>query len=333
MRHHNFWGDDVFDDLSCHERSQRGSRKLATQIRVREIGRNICFGGGKGGGGGSAPAPDPQIGQAALMNAELGEDWLDFAKEQFTAGNIRQEDMDALTTAVIDQQLATAEQQQEWATEDRERYTETFQPLEDEFIQEAKDYASPERQERLAAEAKADVMSSADQQRQISQRQMASMGLNPASGRFQGVQRSGDLNTALASAGAQNNARNMVRDKGLALKADAINMGRGLPSQASTAAGMGLSAGNYAVGNQQTANQNFYANQGVMNQGFSGAMQGYSNQGNILNNLYGNQVNAWSAQQQANAASAAGTGQLFGSIIGAGASLGGAYMLGPMAAA
>jgi len=64
-----------------------------------------------------------------------------------------------------------------------------------------------------------------------------------------------------------------------------------------------------------------------MNQGFSGAMQGYSNQGNILNNLYGNQVQAWSAQQQANAASAAGTGSLFGSVIGAGASLGSAYML------
>jgi len=64
-----------------------------------------------------------------------------------------------------------------------------------------------------------------------------------------------------------------------------------------------------------------------MNQGFSGAMQGYSNQGNILNNLYGNQVNAWSAQQQANAASAAGTGQLFGSVIGAGATIGGAVIL------
>lgn len=325
MRHHNFWGEDVFDDLSCHERLHKGSRKLAVAIAVREIGRHIAFGGK--GGGGSAPTPDPQIGQAALMNAQLGEDWLDFAKEQFTAGNIRQEDMDALTTAVIDQQLATAEQQQDWAKEDRARYKDTFQPLEDEFIQEAKDYASPERQERLAAEAKADVMSAADQQKFISQRQMASMGLNPNSGRFQGVTRSGDLNTALASAGAQNNARNAVRDKGLALKADAINMGRGLPSQASTAAGLGLNAGNAAVGNQMQANQNFYANNGVMERGFGGAMQGYANQGNILSNLYGNQVQAWSAQQQANAASAAGTGQLFGSVIGAGATIGGAVIL------
>lgn len=327
MRHHNFWGDDVFDDLSCHERSQRGSRKLATQIRVREIGRNVCFGGGKGGGGGSAPAPDPQIGAAAMMNAYLGEEWLDFAREQFAAGNIRQEEMDALTNQVIEQQLATQAQQAGWATEDRARYTGVYQPLEDEFIQEAKDYASVDRQEKAAAEAKADVMSASEQQKAITQRQMASMGINPNSGKFQALSRSGEVNTALASAGAQNNARTMIRDKGLALKADAVNMGRGLPSQSASAAGLGLNAGNYAVGNQQTANQNFYANQGVMNQGFGGAMQGYSNQGNTLNNLYGNQVQAWSAQQQANAASAAGTGSLFGSVIGAGATLGSAALL------
>ena len=321
MRHHNFWGDDVFDDLSCHERSQSGSRKLATQIRVREIGRNIAF-GGKGGGGGSAPSPDPQIGAAAMMNAQLGEEWLDFAEEQFAAGNIRQEEMDSLTNQVIEQQLSTQAQQAGWATEDRARYTGVYQPLEDEFIQEAKDYASVDRQEKAAAEAKADVMSASEQQKAITQRQMASMGINPNSGRFQAVTRAGDVNTALASAGAQNNARTMIRDKGLALKADAINMGKGLPSQSASAAGLGLNAGNMAVGNQQTANQNFYANQGVMERGFGGAMQGYSNQGNILNNLYGNQVNAWSAQQQANAASSAGTGQMVGSLVGTAGTIG-----------
>ncbi|MGI9141847.1 MAG: hypothetical protein ACR2IJ_01535 [Fluviibacter sp.] len=325
MRHHNFYGEDVFDDLSCHERMHKGARKLATQIAVREIGRHIAFGGK--GGGGSAPSPDPQIGAAALKNAQLGEEWLSFAKDQFAAGNIRQEDMDALTNKVIEQQLSTQEQQAGWATEDRARYKDTFQPLEDQFIQEANNYGSPERQAQAAAEAKADVMSASETQKAITQRQMASMGINPNSGKFQAISRAGDVNTALASAGAQNNARTMVRDKGLALKADAVNMGKGLPSQSAAAAGLGLNAGNMAVGNQTSANQNFYANNGVMQAGFGGAMQGYSNQGNILNNLYGNQVNAWSAQQQANNASAAGTGQLFGSVLGAGASLGGAYMM------
>lgn len=271
--------------------------------------------------GGSAPAPDPQVGAAALKNAQLGEDWLNFAKEQFAAGNVRQDEMDELSNKVIEQQLSTQDRSNQWALEDRTRYKDVFQPLQDEFIETAKTYDSPERQAQMAAEAKADVLKSADTQQQINQRQMASMGINPASGRFAGITRATDLNTALASAGAQNNARTMVRDKAIALKADAINVGAGLPSQSAAASGLGLTAGNSAVGNQGATNQNYYANRGVMTSGFGGAMQGYANQGNILNNLYGNQVNAWSAQQQANATSSAGVGQMVGSLAGAGASI------------
>lgn len=285
------------------------------------------YGGGKGGGGGSAPTPDPNIGIAALKNAQIGEDWLSFAREQFTAGNIRQEDMDALTNEVITQQLDTQKQQAGWATEDRARYKDVFQPLQNEFIQEAKNYGSVDRQAQAAAEAKADVTKAADAQLQTTQRQMASMGLNPNSGRFQAVSRAGSLNTALASAGAQNAARTQLRDKALALKADAINMGAGLPSQTAQAAGIGLNAGNSAVGNQTAGNANFYQNQGVMNQGFAGAVGANNSSGSILNNLYGNQVNAWSAQQQANAASSAGTGQLFGSLLGTAGTLGSSYMM------
>jgi hypothetical protein len=144
------------------------------------------------------------------------------------------------------------------------------------------------------------------------------MGINPASGRFAGMSRATGIDTALASAGAQNAARTMVKDKALALRADAINMGSGLPSSTAAAYGIGLNAGNSAVGNQGAANANFYQNQSIINQGYGGAMQGYANQGNILNNLYGNQVQAWSAQQQANATSSAGIGSMVGTIAGAG---------------
>lgn len=271
-------------------------------------------------GGGSAPAADPAIGQAALKNAEIGEEWLSFAKEQFAAGNIRQDDMDALTKTVINQQLDTQDQTNKWAQEDRARTKEVFQPLQDEFIQTAKNFDTPEKQAAAAAEAAADVQKASATQQQVAGRNMASMGINPASGRFQGMTRAGDINTALASAGGQNAARQMVRDKGMALKADSINMGAGLPSSTAAAYGIGLNAGNSAVGNQGTADAGFRQNSGVMAQGFGGAMQGYNNQGSILNNLYGNQVSAWSAQQQANATSSAGLGSMIGTIAGAGIS-------------
>ena len=287
-------------------------------IAVMEIGRNICFGGK---GGGSAPTPDPLIGQAAMKKAELGEDWLRFAREQFNVGNIRQEELDALTESVIKQQMATQDETNAWAREDRTRTKEVFQPLQDEFIKAAREYDTPAKQAQAAAEARADVVKSMGLQSQANSRQMARMGINPNSGRFQEQNRLDNLNTALASAGAQNAARTQMRDKALALKGDAINIGSGLPSSAAAAYGLGMNAGNSATGNAVQANGNWRANVGIVGQGMQGAMQGYANQGNILNSLYGNQVNAWAAQQQANATSAAGLGQLVGTGIGAYAAL------------
>lgn len=317
MMFDDFWGDanSVEFELAPGVMS-RGNRLkgLDRKIMVMEVGRHICFGGK---GGGSAPAPDPRIGEAALKNAQLGEDWLSFAQEQFKVGNIRQEDLDALTESVIKQQMATQDETNAWAREDRNRTKTVFQPLQDEFIKTAKEYDSPEKQAQAAAEARADVVKAMDLQRQANTRQMARMGINPNSGRFQEQNRLDNLNTALASAGAQNAARTQVRDKGLALKADAINIGSGLASSTAAAYGLGLNAGNAATGNSVQANSNWRANVGIVGQGMQGAMQGYANQGNMLNSLYGNQLNAWSAQQQANATSAAGIGSLIGTIGGA----------------
>jgi hypothetical protein len=266
----------------------------------------------------SAPAPDPNIGAAALKNAQLGEEWLKFARDQFDVGNVRQEELDELTQRVIEQQMDTQDETSAWAREDRQRTKTVFQPLQDEFIQEARTYASPAKQEQAAAEAAADVTQALTTQSQINKRNMARMGINPNSGRYQETQRLDDLSTALAVAGAKNSTRQQVRDKGLMLKADAINVGSGLPSSTAAAYGIGLNAGNSATGNATQANGNWRANTGIVGQGFGGAMQGYANQGNILNNLYGNQVQAWQAQQQANATSAAGIGSMVGTIAGAG---------------
>ncbi|AFN39135.1 virion structural protein [Burkholderia phage BcepMigl] len=267
---------------------------------------------------GSPPPPDPNIGNAALEEMQLGRDWLSFAKDQFNVGNVRQQELDDMTRRVTEQQLATQDQANQWATEDRQRYKDVFQPLQDEYIQTAKNYDSPERQEQMAAEAKADVQQSARQAADANTRQMASMGINPASGRFQGVTRAQDTLTALNSAGAANTARQQVRDKALALKADAINLGNGLPSQAASSAGLGLNAGNSATGNAGAANANWRANVGIVGQGYGGAMQGVGGGAGILNQQYGNQVSIWQSQQQAAAQNASGLMGGLGTIAGAG---------------
>lgn len=313
----SFWGEDAFDDLGIGERKSKGVRKDAIRLRQTEIGRTVCFGGK--GDSAPAPTPDPAVGQAAQANVALGKDWLGFAKEQFAAGNERQVVTDALNTRVVNQQLDTQDRANTWANEDRARTKEVFQPVENQFIETAKNFDTPEKQAEAAATAKADVMAAAAQQQGTAGRQMASMGVNPNSGRFAGVTRAGDLNIALASAGAQNNARQVIRDKGLALKADAVNMGKGLASSTAAAYGIGTNAGNAAVGNNASANSGFYQNQGVMAQGYQGNINANSSAGSMMSNLYGNQLSSWNAQNQANATSAAGTGQMIGALAGAGA--------------
>lgn len=272
------------------------------------------MGGGKGKS--KAPAPDPNVGLAAMKQAEIAGKWLDFSREQFGVANKRQDAIDALTKRVTEQQLATQDQANQWAKEDRSRYTSVFRPLEDQYIQEAKTWDSQARQDQQSAEARADVLGAADMQRQTANRQMSAMGVNPNSGRFAGVSRAGDTQTALAAAGASNQARDRVRQQGLAMRADAINMGRGLPSQAASSSGLGLSAGNSALGNNLGANSSWQNGLGIMTSGYGGAMQGYGSQASILNQQYANQLNAWSVQQQSSAQNTAGLwgglGQAFG---------------------
>lgn len=265
-------------------------------------------------GGGSAPKADPRIGEAALKNAELGEDWLEFAREQFGVANERQTELDELTKRIGEEQLKTQDRANRWSEEDRARWEESFRPIEDRLIEDATGWDSEERLEELSAEAKAGVMSNAHAAQRQNERQMASMGIDPRSGRFAGIDRASDLSTALAAAGAQNQARSQARSQGMALRADAANMGRGLPSQAAASAGLGLQAGGMAQGGSLNAAANQRANVGIMGQGFGAAMQGYSNQANTLNQQYQNQLSAWSANQQAAGNMWGGIGQLAGTV-------------------
>jgi hypothetical protein len=287
----------------------------AFQLEGRRRGMRLYK---KGGGGGSAPAPDPAVGQAALEEMQLGRDWLGFARDQFNQGNTRQAGLDSLTTQVTQQQIAAQNEAMANAREDRARYKSVFQPLQDQFVKTANEYNTPAKQEEMAAEAQADVQRASAQQQGVNQRQMASMGLNPTSGRWAGVNQAAQTATALSSAGAANTARQGVRDKALQLQADAINMGQGLPSQTAANYGLGLNAGNSAVGNTGAANNSWRSNIGIMGQGYTGAMSGLSGGAGALNGQYGTQASLWAQQNAANSASSAGLMGGIGNLAGMG---------------
>lgn len=273
-----------------------------------------------GGGGSSAPQPDPMIGIAAMKTAQTGADFLNLMKDQYGVYNERQKGVDALTSQVTQSQLTAQNNANTWATEDRSRYKSVFQPLQDAYIDKASNWDSPEKQAQAAGEAKADVLNATAQAAQARQRQMAGMGVTPASGRFAGTERAADTAGALAAAGVQNAARTQLKNQAVALQADAVNMGNGLPSQATQALGLGVNTGNSMVGNNINNQQSWNAGNQLLHSGYSTAMQGYTNQANILNNLYSNQINAYQAENQANSSGG------FGSILGGIGQLAGSFL-------
>lgn len=269
-----------------------------------------------GKGSSSAPAPDPQIGAAALKQAETGEAWLGFARDAFAISQDRQKELDDLTSKVTQQQLGLATDQAKWSRQDRERSNTVFQPIENDFIKEATNYATEDRQNEAAAEARADVQTAAANNRAATERANASMGITPGSGRFAGVQAAADLGVTLAEAGAANTSRQAVRDKGLALKADVVNLGKGLPAQAAAAAGGSVAASGTALGGAQGTNSQALAASTIMNAGYGGAMQGYAGQASTLNQEYGLRLDSWKTQQQMKAQNANGIGGFLGGIAG-----------------
>ncbi len=266
--------------------------------------------------GGDVPAPDPKIGEAALKSAQIGEQWLQFSKDQFAVSQTRQAEIDGLTKRLTEQQLGIGDQAIADSNKARERYETKFLPIEDEFIAEASNYGTPERQDAAAAEAGADVQIAAARARGTAAREATAMGIDPNSGRFAAVRQAGETGTALAAAGAANNARTTVRDKGLAMKEAVVNLGKGLPAAATASAAFGINAGNSAAGLNAQANQQFMGTTGIMGQGFQGGMSGYGQQAGILGNQYDMQMRGYEAKQAESAALWGGIGTAAGAILG-----------------
>lgn len=261
--------------------------------------------------GGDAPDPPDMTRMAEAMEAnaelfaQLGMDQLDWSKAQWG-------DQKALLDRVLDSQLAISDEQLANARKDRARYDETFRPIEDDLIKEFEGYASGDRIERQAGRAASAVTSAAAAQREEASRRLESYGIDPSQIRAGGIDLQARMMTAANAAGAANNERDRVENMGRALRAEAINIGKGLPSQVAGSYGQTLSAGNSAVGNMNntvaTGANTLNSAQGWMQMG-NNAISGAAN---ITNMGYQNELAGYQANQ-----SLGGVGQLAGTAIGA----------------
>lgn len=237
----------------------------------------------------STPKP-PDYTELTQASIAMGKENAQVAREQLAWGREQDTANRAILERVLGVQLPIMEQQFANAKADRARYEQVFQPIEDKLVQEFQNYGSPERFDKERGRAVADVNSNFDAQRKSALTRLEAYGIDPSQTRNQALDIGMRTAQAAAQAGAADAATQRVENTGRALRAEAINIGRGMPSQVAQSYGQAIGAGQAGIGGaaQSTGSsigamqsglpfagqaQNSYgAAGGFMNQGFQNAM-------------------------------------------------------------
>lgn len=275
--------------------------------------------GGKGGSV-SAPAADPNIGLAQSKMAELADAQYQMFKDEIWP-QMKEESarITAMSEKLGDQQYALNEKNADIADEYYTRMKDKFYPMQDQMVEDATNYNTEGEQERQAALAMGDVNDAFNNQRKQQEMQMASYGINPTSGRFQGATNANGAMQAAAGAAAATKARTAAEQLGWAKRMDAIGLGMGLSSNQATSTGIALNAGNSAMGSTSAGLGALNTMSSASNGAAGTAMQGWQGVGQLGVSKYQADTNAWSASQQAGASNNAAMGSTIGAVAGAAA--------------
>lgn len=260
--------------------------------------------------------PDPNPGQIA--NAEvaekLGMEQIGIAKDQLAwSKEIGAEQLD-LARQVMEQQIRIGDANEARATDQWESYEKLFAPVEERMVDEAMKFDSPERQERVAGEAAADVSRAFDAQEQNADRDAMSFGFDPSSRRTTGTDRAMGLERVKATAGAMTDARRDTELQGMAMRESAAKFGRGMTSTGIATDSLALASGSSASGTLNNAVGSVNQSNANARGWYGSGMQGVGQAGQIYNQEYQNRLNAWQTSVGAQSGALAGVGSLVGTI-------------------
>lgn len=254
------------------------------------------------GGKGSAPKP-PDLSQLAQASVESAEIWAKVQNDQLEWAKQQGRDGQRILDEVMGVQLPQMQEAFRQAQMDRQRYEDTYLPIEQNLVKEFEEYDSPERREQESARMQADVAAQFDSQRENALQRLEGYGIDPSQTRSMAMDRGIRAQQAAMQAMAGNQGRQQVEQMGRALRGEAINIGRGLPSQVGMTQGVvnqtaGGATGNF--GNMVSAMGNAY-NPAMAAGGM--AMQGYQQGADINTQGFQNSLNQWNANAAANQAS------------------------------
>lgn len=239
-----------------------------------------------------APPPDPNIGVAALQQMNIGQQQLDFSKRQYEDQQKAIEEMMPVTKKLMQGQIDMTDLQMRQAIDAEKHYNENFKPIEQRLAADAAKAGTQAEQDMAAGAAGADVQREIDMQRDASGRAMASMGVNPNSGRFQGMDRSQQIMGAASKVGAMNMAAAQEKQRGDQMRLAASQVGRGIAGASLQASGMSGGTAQGAVGLGNTGfNMRGQAGQQFMS-GLGSAANTFGGAANTYLGLHGAQMSA-----------------------------------------
>lgn len=259
----------------------------------------------------STPKP-PDLGPYADALKATGEWGFKTAQEQLAWAREQDTMNRALLDKVLGPQLAAQQDQMDWAKKDRARYENVYQPIEDNLIKDFQSYWTPEKQAQERGRAMADVATSFDAQRRNALQRLEGFGVDPSQTRNAALDVSMRTQQGAAMAAAATNAQRVGEDKARALRADAINIGRGMPSQVAQSYGQSVAAGNSAMGGANSTTSTSAGAMGGANAFAQTGQSGFTGAGNMATQGFQNQMSAYNAQQQANASMMSGIGSAVG---------------------
>lgn len=227
-------------------------------------------------------APDmTPVYAAAKESAELGRDALSWYKEQAAAQQPLIQRASDRADSVADKQLAMMDQQISLAGDYDKYRKDVFEPGERRLMGEAMNFNTDAERERMAGEAGGDVAQAFGAARSGMRRDFGRTGVNPADGGYAAGLSSMAGQEALQTSFLKNKTRQDARTMGRAMLTDAVSLGRNLPAQQATAAGIALNAGNAGVQNGMSPVSLSSGNIQLGGQGYGTAMQGLNQSGNL----------------------------------------------------
>lgn len=167
---------------------------------------------------------EPFLNQLAQLSAGLGQQQYDWSQGEYAKNS-------ALTDDAVQNYLTASQKAMDLAGNNFDRYTQLFQPQENNLIQDANTYASPDRVKAEMGQAMSGVAQSSDANRQNAERELQSFGVDPSSGRYAELEQASATQRGAAQAAAGTSARLATEATGRQLRGQAIQVGQQYPGQ------------------------------------------------------------------------------------------------------